>query len=163
MPPRRSQHQRAPPRLAAEGVSGACSATKRESWRLVASIRSLRQAHRCTKAFHCRAPGQAMVEGTLDEEESARNGRRLDLMYMSTSHPLAPDIFELVDAAAAARGEGEDAAGAAERVIDPKLTGARLPSRLPGLIWLSGCRQPKHCRRASSLPDRGVLFHGGGM
>lgn len=78
-------------------------------------------------------PGQATVEGTLDAEEARRNGRRLDLMYCSTSHPLAPDIFELVDAAAAAGGvSGSASIGAVERIIDPKLTGA--PPFLLGLF-----------------------------
>ena len=40
---------------------------------------------------------------------------------MSTSHAVAPDIFELGDSSAAAAKTGD----AVERVLDPKITGAR--------------------------------------
>ncbi|KAI3438142.1 hypothetical protein D9Q98_000583 [Chlorella vulgaris] len=57
------------------------------------------------------------VEHTLNEEERYRNSRRLELMYVAGSHSLAPDVYEVADAAA-----GKDAQGslAAARPIDPE-------------------------------------------
>ena len=40
---------------------------------------------------------QTPLEATLTEEESRRNSRRLDLMYVSSSNPVTPDIFHLAD------------------------------------------------------------------
>ena len=40
---------------------------------------------------------QTPLEETLAEEESRRNSRRLDLMYVSSSNPVTPDIFHLAD------------------------------------------------------------------
>eukprot|EP00891_Asterochloris_glomerata_P002215 jgi/Astpho2/2215/Aster-x0098 len=37
------------------------------------------------------------LEEQLSEEETHRNGRRLDLFYVSSAHPLTPDIFEMAD------------------------------------------------------------------
>ncbi len=70
------------------------------------------------------------MEGTLSEEERTRNGRRLDRLYVSTSHAVAPDIFELGDLAAAAAAEGNGNA-AVERALDPKITGSA-PKRMLG-------------------------------
>eukprot|EP00884_Botryococcus_braunii_P023039 jgi/Botrbrau1/9419/Bobra.0252s0043.1 len=43
------------------------------------------------------------LEATLNEEESRRNSTRIDLIYMLSSHPVAPDIFEMADAASGAQ------------------------------------------------------------
>lgn len=64
---------------------------------------------------------QAEVEGSLTEEEQRRNGRRIDLLYVSSAHPIAPDIFELADLAAAVASAQERRN--IQRIIDPKLTG----------------------------------------
>ena len=40
---------------------------------------------------------QTPLEATLTEEESRRNSRRMDLMYVSSSNPVTPDIFYLAD------------------------------------------------------------------
>jgi len=63
------------------------------------------------------------VEKELDQEETARNGRRDELIFCATSHPLAPEAFELADAATG--GDAVAAAGAKEcgRDIDRALTG----------------------------------------
>lgn len=75
------------------------------------------------------------MEGSLTAEERARNGQRLERLYVSTSHSLAPDIFELVDDAAAAGGDAPT-----ERAIDPRLTGA-LPLRsMISIPWPLLCR-----------------------
>lgn len=48
------------------------------------------------------------------------NSRRLELLYVSGSHSLAPDVFELAEAA-----EGKDAAAKLEaaRPMDPAASG----------------------------------------
>jgi len=64
---------------------------------------------------------QETVEATLTAEEQRRNGRRIDLLYVSSSHPVAPDIFELADSVA----NNSDAPQLAsiQRTLDPKITG----------------------------------------
>ena len=37
------------------------------------------------------------MEHTLTKEELRRNSRRLDQVYLLSSHPMAPDVFELAD------------------------------------------------------------------
>ena len=64
------------------------------------------------------------MEPTLTDEEKVRNGRRIDLLYVSSAHPIAPDIFEVADLAAAAACAEERRN--IQRIIDPKLTGAAL-------------------------------------
>lgn len=94
------------------------------------------------------------MEGSLTEEERRRNGRRIDLLFVSSSHPVAPDVFELADLAAAVSSAEERRN--IQRIIDPKLTGqspllallgcdfSRLDKfrlivyRLPR-VWLSSC------------------------
>ena len=68
------------------------------------------------------AAAQAPLEATLTEEEARRNSRRLDLLYMASSHPVAPDVFQLCDAAGAT---DEAARASLERPLDPQLSGAR--------------------------------------
>lgn len=34
---------------------------------------------------------------SLDEEERYRNSRRLELLYMKSTHPLAPDVYEMAN------------------------------------------------------------------
>jgi 5'-3' exonuclease len=72
----------------------------------------------------------APLEPTLTPEEAYRNSRRLELLFCSGSHALAPDIFEAAEAAAGAQlGDGEKegadgltaAALAAERPMDPEV------------------------------------------
>ena len=72
--------------------------------------------------FRFLAAAQAPLEATLTEEEARRNSRRLDLLYLASSHPVAPDVFQLCDAAA---GDGEAARALLERPLDPQLSGAR--------------------------------------
>ncbi len=71
------------------------------------------------------------MEPTLTEEERKRNGRRIDFLYVSSAHPIAPDIFELADLAAAAASAEERRN--TQRIIDPKLTGAARHS----MFWVS--------------------------
>ncbi|CAL8463003.1 g2537 [Coccomyxa elongata] len=71
----------------------------------------------------------AEVEPTLTEEEEKRNGRRIDLLYASSAHPIAPDIFELADLAAAAASAEERRN--IQRIIDPKLTGGMSGALVP--------------------------------
>jgi 5'-3' exoribonuclease 2 len=42
----------------------------------------------------------APLEATLTPEEAARNGRRVDQLFVSTAHPLAPEAFELAEKSA---------------------------------------------------------------
>ena len=58
-------------------------------------------------------------ESELDEEESFRNSRRLETLYIPGTHAMAPDAFEV--AAAAADKEGSDKLEAAEE-IDPSVS-----------------------------------------
>ena len=39
------------------------------------------------------------VEGSLTAEERARNSQRIDSIFLSSSHPLAPEVFQVADAA----------------------------------------------------------------
>lgn len=71
------------------------------------------------------AAAQAPLEATLTDEEARRNSRRLDLLYLASSHPVAPDVFQLCDAAGAA---DEAARATLARPLDPQLSGARLLS-----------------------------------
>ncbi|PSC72218.1 5 -3 exoribonuclease 2 [Micractinium conductrix] len=57
------------------------------------------------------------VEHTLSEEEAYRNGRRLELLYVSGSHSMTPDVYELAEATA----DKKDKAAAA-RPMDPAAT-----------------------------------------
>lgn len=66
---------------------------------------------------------QETVEASLTAEEQRRNGRRIDLLYVSSSHPVAPDIFELADLAAA-NGNAQQRANI-QRILDPRISGAR--------------------------------------
>ena len=74
------------------------------------------------------------LEGKLNPEETARNGRRDELLFCATSHPLAPDAFELADAATGGEGDAEAAKAAKEtgRPIDRGLTGGLGGLRLHG-------------------------------
>lgn len=63
---------------------------------------------------------QAALEHTLTEEERRRNSRRLDQVYMLSSHPLAPDAFELADSAS---GLDESARVALSKPLDAASTG----------------------------------------
>ena len=67
---------------------------------------------------------QEAAERTLTDEELRRNGQRIDSFFVSSSHPIAPDIFELGDLAAAAATAEERRR--IERALDPRLTGAAL-------------------------------------
>ena len=64
---------------------------------------------------------QEAAEQTLTDEELRRNGQRIDAFFVSSSHPIAPDIFELGDLAAAVQSAEERRK--IERPMDPKLTG----------------------------------------
>ena len=69
---------------------------------------------------------QGPLEEQLSEEETHRNGRRLDLFYVSSAHPLTPDIFEMADRL----GSLSPAERAREMVpMNPELTRE----------WQSGC------------------------
>jgi len=41
----------------------------------------------------------APLEASLTSEEAARNGRRVDQLFVSTAHPLAPEAFEVAEKA----------------------------------------------------------------
>lgn len=62
----------------------------------------------------------ATVEPTLRAEESARNSRRIDNIFLSSSHPLAPEVFEVADRAAGLAPEKlHDAAAAVDPSVRP--------------------------------------------
>ena len=65
---------------------------------------------------------QEAAERTLSDEELRRNGQRIDAFFVSSSHPIAPDIYELGDLAAAVQSAAERRK--IERAMDPQLTGA---------------------------------------
>lgn len=65
---------------------------------------------------------QEAAERTLSGEELRRNGQRIDAFFVSSSHPIAPDIYELGDLAAAVQSAEERRK--IERAMDPQLTGA---------------------------------------
>jgi len=62
---------------------------------------------------------QTPLEETLTEEESRRNSRRLDLMYVS-SNPVTPDIFQLADQN---KGLDEAARAQASQPLNADITG----------------------------------------
>jgi len=63
---------------------------------------------------------QTPLEETLTEEESRRNSRRLDLMYVSSSNPVTPDIFQLADQN---KGLDEAARAQASQPLNADITG----------------------------------------
>lgn len=65
----------------------------------------------------------ATVEGSLTPEELARNSRRIDNIFLASSHPLAPEVFEVADCAAGLAPEKLHDAAAA---VDPSVR-RRLP------------------------------------
>lgn len=64
---------------------------------------------------------QAALEHTLTDEEKRRNSRRIDQIYLLSSHAMAPDIFELEDAAS---GQDEAELGQLSKPLDAGITGA---------------------------------------
>jgi hypothetical protein len=70
---------------------------------------------------------QTPLEATLTEEEARRNSTRIDMLYMLSSHPLAPDVFEIADAAS---GTSPDQLAALARPIAARLSGT-VPVFLP--------------------------------
>lgn len=64
---------------------------------------------------------QAELEHLLTEEERRRNSKRLDQIYMLSSHPMAPDAFELADSASAL---DESARTQLSKALEPTITGA---------------------------------------
>ena len=97
------------------------------------------------------AAAQLPLEATLTEEEARRNSRRLDLLYLASSHPVAPDVFQLCDAAGAA---DEAARATLERPLDPQLSGARP---------LAFCASTVSCQKISSYSVRAFGCGYGGM
>lgn len=65
---------------------------------------------------------QEAAERTLSDEELRRNGQRIDAFFVSSAHPIAPDIYELGDLANAVQSAEERRK--IERAMDPQLTGA---------------------------------------
>ena len=63
---------------------------------------------------------QTPLEATLTEEESRRNSRRMDLMYVSSSNPVTPDIFHLADQN---RGLDPEARAQAAQPLNADITG----------------------------------------
>lgn len=63
---------------------------------------------------------QTPLEEILTEEESRRNSRRLDLMYVSSSNPVTPDIFQLADQN---KGLDEAARAQASQPLNADITG----------------------------------------
>lgn len=60
----------------------------------------------------------ATVEDSLSIEERARNSRRIDSIFLSSSHPLAPEVFQVADAAA---GLAPDKLHEAAAQLDPSV------------------------------------------
>lgn len=85
---------------------------------------------------------QEPLEAGLEDEEKWRNGRRLDQMYVSPSHPLCPEIYDL----------GSKAEQEPDKIhsapMNPQLTGA-LPSSL-----MRGMRQ-RHTVRTVNVVQLG--------
>ena len=67
---------------------------------------------------------QTPLEATLTEEESRRNSRRMDLMYVSSSNPVTPDIFYLADQN---RGLDAQARAQAAQPLNAEITGLLVP------------------------------------
>ena len=68
---------------------------------------------------------QTPLEATLTEEESRRNSRRIDLMYVSSSNPVTPDVFQLADQN---KGLDEQARAQASLPLNADITGELLIS-----------------------------------
>jgi len=67
-------------------------------------------------------------EPLLDEEETYRNSRRLETLYVAGTHPLAPDMFQ---AEAAANGTDDASRLAAAMEIDASASGGMSGSMAP--------------------------------
>ena len=63
---------------------------------------------------------QEALQHLLTDEEKRRNSRRLDQVYMLSSHPTAPDVFELADSS---NGLDESARTALSKPLDANITG----------------------------------------
>lgn len=63
---------------------------------------------------------QTPLEATLTEDEARRNSKRLELLYVSSSNPITPDIFQLADQY---RGADEAARAATSAPMNADLTG----------------------------------------
>ena len=91
-------------------------------------------------AFECFATlcavMQTPLEATLTEEESRRNSRRLDLMYVSSSNPVTPDIFYLAD-----QNRDLDAQARAQAVqpLNAEITGLLSSCYASTLLFAKGC------------------------
>ncbi|MCJ1427328.1 hypothetical protein MMC29_005231 [Sticta canariensis] len=62
----------------------------------------------------------AALEHMLTDEEKWRNSRRIDQIYLLSSHAMAPDVFELEDAAA---GKAEEDRGQLCKPLEAGVTG----------------------------------------
>lgn len=95
---------------------------------------------------------QEALQDQLTEEELRRNSRRQDLVYVLSSHPLAPDAYEVAEASS------QDAQG---KDLDAAAVGERPP--VPGGVhllhdWLCVCR-----RIAASEDGRGQSLDAGAV
>ncbi len=50
-----------------------------------------------TWAWGLRLGLQGALEDQLSPEESYRNGRRLDLVYVAGHHPLTPELYQMAE------------------------------------------------------------------
>ena len=86
------------------------------------------------KSCLCQTP----LEATLTEEEARRNSKRIELLYVSSSNPITPDIFQLADQH---RGADEAARAEISAPMNAQLTGT-LPICLCTLHSLCKVVQP---------------------
>ena len=93
---------------------------------------------------------QSALEGQLTEEEQRRNSRRRDLIYMLSSHPLAPDAYEVAEAGIEG-GEGKHIEAAAAGV---HMLTAGMASAHAQLAVLAGCLGQKPLLQPPSSSSR---------
>lgn len=102
----------------------------------------------------CACMSTVSQQGTPPRPWRCRNSRRLEVMFLAGSHPLAPEICELADAVGP---DADEAARlAAMRELDPEVRGSGVGSPGPGLRAWGGHTPVRGKRRMCAWLEGGA-------
>ena len=97
------------------------------------------------------AGAQEALEEKLSEEEKRRNSRRMDLLYMLSSHPVAPDAYEVAEQIGDSPSKPLDAASVGELLVLARSGPSTLtPCCPPSHLWLLAS-EPELCAPCPGL------------